>query len=117
MNFDHYGCDMGCGFALVHFLDDKQRWSEKTFGPGDRTVGIVNHIKQELDEVLAKPKDLSEWIDIIILALDGAWRAGFSSREIIEGLIAKHLKNKGRKWPDWRQFTNGEAINHDRSAD
>jgi hypothetical protein len=110
-------CDMGCGFAFDLFLSDKQRWSEQTFGPGDRTVGVVNHIKQELDEILAKPNDLSEWMDVVILALDGAWRSGATTQDIIDALVAKHLKNKDRKWPDWRQFTNGEAINHDRSHD
>jgi len=24
----------------------------------------------------AKPADLTEWVDVILLALDGAWRAG-----------------------------------------
>lgn len=112
MNINQYQCDMGCGFDFVHFLNDKQRWSEKTFGPGERTVGVVNHIRKELDEILANPTDLSEWVDVIILALDGAWRSGATSEQIIEALVAKHFKNKSRKWPDWRLYTNGEAIEH-----
>ena len=104
-------------FNFVDFMDDKYKWSVETFGPGARTEGVVNHIREELDEVLASPEDISEWADIIILAIDGARRMGFSADDIIEGLIAKHLKNKARKWPDWRQFTTGEAINHVRDQD
>lgn len=106
-----------CSFNFEGFLDDKQKWSEQTFGPGNRTLGIVNHIRKELDEILAKPNDISEWMDVVILALDGAWRSGASSEQIIKALVAKHEKNVNRKWPDWRNFTNGEAIEHDRSHD
>jgi len=99
-------------FHLEEFLNDKQKWSEQTFGPGERTESVINHIREELEEVLENPKDVSEWCDVIILAFDGAWRAGHTTEQIIEGLVAKHLKNKARRWPDWRNYTNGEAINH-----
>jgi hypothetical protein len=37
----------------------------------------IKHIKKELDDEIAHdPLDLGEWIDVIILGLDGAWRTG-----------------------------------------
>lgn len=95
-------------------LARQRAWSEKTFGPGKRTEGIVNHIKFELDEILADPLDIMEWVDVIILALDGAWRAGWEPQEIITAIKQKQLINEQRDWPDWSQFTEGEAIEHER---
>lgn len=70
---------------------------------------------KELREIEADPADLSEWIDVAILALDGAWRAGFSPAEIIAAMLAKQAKNERRKWPDWRTMPTDKAIEHDRS--
>lgn len=93
-------------------------WSSTTFGPGPRADGIVDHIRKELNEILDDPTDLFEWVDVMILALDGAWRdAGASPQEIIDALIAKQTKNEGRVWPDWRTAEPGKAIEHDRSHD
>lgn len=94
------------------FLDEQRRWSLWTFGPGRRTQGLVEHIKKELDEVLEQPRDLSEWIDVAILAFDGAWRAGYSPMEIIIAYRSKMQTNFDRNWPDWRTFTEGQAIEH-----
>jgi hypothetical protein len=98
---------------LSHHLARQWDFSERTFGPGERTEGIVNHITKELVEVIdSNGRDLMEWIDVIILAMDGALRAGFSPQQISDALDEKLTINENRKWPDWRQFTNGEAIEH-----
>ena len=60
-------------------------------------------------------EDLYEWIDIVLLALDGAWRAGYSPATIAEALEAKQSKNENREWPDWRTADPNKAIEHDRS--
>lgn len=99
----------------AHLLRQRE-WSGKTFGPGDRAKGVVAHIRKELGEIEAKPRDLLEWIDVVILALDGAWRAGYSPAEIIAALVGKQTKNENRKWPDWRTLPADVAIEHDRSA-
>ena len=99
-------------FDLIGYIISQREWSEKTFGPGERTVGIVDHIKKELKEIEADPLDLAEWIDVIILALDGAWRAGHSPEEIAQCLSDKQAKNRARKWPDWRTAEEGKAIEH-----
>jgi hypothetical protein len=99
-------------FNMVSHLKRQSEWSEKTFGPGSRAVGICNHIRKELLEIEASPRDLSEWIDVVILGFDGCWRQGYSPKEIISALIEKQAVNESREWPDWRTFSNGEAIEH-----
>jgi len=102
---------------LVSHLYDQRAFSERTFGPGARTEGVVDHIRKELNEILADPADLVEWIDVVLLALDGAWRTGASPEQVAAALKAKLEKNMARKWPDWRVVGQGKAIEHDRSAD
>lgn len=98
-------------------LDRQRSWSAETFGPGPRTLGVLNHIRSELDEIEADPEDLSEWIDVIILAIDGAWRAGHSPEDIIAAYHAKQEKNLARTWPDWRTMSQDQPIEHDRTQD
>jgi hypothetical protein len=105
------------GFDFLAHLQRQREFSERTFGPGARTLGVVAHIRKELLEIEAKPDDLEEWIDVVILALDGAWRAGASPREIVEALEAKQTKNESRTWPDWRTVGADRPIEHDRRAE
>ena len=65
----------------------------------------MDHIKKEIKEIEENPEDLEEWIDLIILGFDGAWRQGYSAEEIVECLEAKQSKNETREWPDWRMLT------------
>jgi len=99
-------------FDLAKHLARQREWSERTFGPGERTAGVLDHIRKELREIEADPTDLEEWIDVVILALDGAWRMGYSPAQIIAALVAKSAKNRSRKWPDWRTAEPGKAIEH-----
>ena len=92
-------------------------WSRNTFGPGLRTGGIIDHIGKELKEVAADPHDLSEWVDLIILSMDGFWRHGGTAGDLLPRLLAKQRKNMARTWPDWRTVGEDKAIEHDRSAE
>lgn len=74
-------------------------WSRKTFGPGKRTEGILKHIEKEIQEVREEPDKPDEWLDIVILALDGAWRTGASVIDIIDYLVRKQEINFSRKFP------------------
>ena len=98
--------------SLRHYIDNQIDWSFKAFGPGERTKGIIDHIRKELKEIEAKPDDVEEWIDVIILALDGAWRAGSSPSQIMEALEYKQIKNQKRQWPDWKTAEPGKAMEH-----
>lgn len=93
-------------------LARQRGWSLQTFGPGARTHGILDHIRKELGEIEADPYDLNEWVDVVILALDGAWRAGWSPQGIINAIHAKQERNEEREWPDWRTMSENEAIEH-----
>jgi hypothetical protein len=65
-----------------------------------------------LKEVAKDPGDMSEWADIIILGIDGAFRAGYSPGEIVSGIRNKFDRNQRRIWPDWRKAEPGKAIEH-----
>jgi hypothetical protein len=108
-------------FDMVAHLRRQMDFSERTYGPGDRTEGVCDHIRKELrevqDDAAAGLPTLPEWVDVIILAFDGAWRSGATPEQIVSAIVAKQTKNEGRKWPDWRTADRGKAIEHDRTAD
>lgn len=117
----HTGTNPATGFFdFEGHLAHQAMWSEATFGPGERLNGVSEHIRKELDEVGEAHRGVerqAEWIDVVILALDGAWRSGMSPRQIIDGIVAKQRKNEGRTWPDWRTADPSKAIEHDRAKD
>lgn len=98
-------------------LERQRAWSRETFGPDKRTLGVLDHIRKELAEIEADPDDLGEWVDVIILAFDGAWRHGWEPQQIIDAIQTKQATNETRVWPDWRTMSADEAIEHDRSFD
>lgn len=108
-------------FDLVAHLRRQAEFSARTFGPGERVAGVCDHIRKELVEVQEDAATglpvLSEWIDVIILAFDGAWRSGATPEQIVSAMVAKQTKNEGRRWPDWRTMPLDKAIEHDRTAD
>lgn len=93
-------------------LARQREFSLNTFGPGARTSGVLDHIGKELDEIRARPQDITEWVDVIILAFDGAWRAGWEPQQILDAIVAKQERNEKRKWPDWRTAAPDKAIEH-----
>lgn len=96
----------------VAHLEQQRAWSRATFGSGPRTLGVLEHIRKELAEIEAAPADVEEWVDVIILALDGAWRAGWEPQQIIDAIKAKQAKNEARTWPDWRTMSEDQPIEH-----
>lgn len=106
----------GDGFDMRAHLERQREWSERTFGPGSRAAGVVDHIRKELREIEASPGDLEEWIDVVILALDGAWRSGASPDQIIAQIVGKQTKNEARQWPDWRTVPHDKAIEHEKAS-
>jgi hypothetical protein len=96
------------------YLRRQIEFSRRAFGEGRRTLSITKHIEKEIAEVRANPTDLSEWVDIIILAMDGFWRHGGTPEGIMPVINAKLEKNIARTWP---APTSEDATEHDRSAD
>jgi hypothetical protein len=99
-------------FNLWAHLHRQLHWSRRTFGPGPRTSGLIDHIRKELIEIEADPTDLREWIDVIILGFDGAWRSGATPSQIIDALLTTQARNEERMWPDWRTADPDKAIEH-----
>ncbi|CAN5145547.1 hypothetical protein BH11ACT6_BH11ACT6_34730 [soil metagenome] len=115
---DYYTWDYATPTAAVidaAHIDRQRAWSEATFGPYPRLQGVIDHIRKELVEVVESGGDLSEWVDVLMLAFDGACGSGASSQEIIDAFAAKLGINQARKWPDWRTADRSKAIEHVRA--
>lgn len=104
-------------FDLVAHLRRQYDFSLRTFGPGQRTTGVLDHIRKELTEVEANPGDIYKWADVLLLALDGAMRAGFGPELVAQAIGQKQKWNEGRKWPDWRTVDPNKAIEHERDEE
>lgn len=84
---------------IEDFLERQIKWSKEAFGETKRTEGILKHINKEVDEVRENPEDLIEWIDIVILALDGYWRHGGTPEMLMKDLENKFSVNVKRIYP------------------
>jgi hypothetical protein len=104
-------------FDLIAHIMRQRSFSMRTFGPGTRMNAVIDHIEKELAEVRDSHGDIAEWADVIILAMDGAWRAGYTPQEIVEAIVEKQTKNENRTWPDWRTSDPDKAIEHDRTGE
>lgn len=104
-------------FDFEEYILDHIEWSQATFGPGARTEGLLKHIRKELEEIEREPFDVEEWVDLIILAIDGAWRSGHGATDIVGTLQAKQEKNRRRRWPDWRAVGEDQPIEHIRDGE
>lgn len=73
-------------------------WSVGTFG-ADRSLEYnCRHIESELVEVRADPRDPVEWMDIAILAFDGAMRAGHTPEDVARVFVDKLKVIQGRTY-------------------
>lgn len=109
---------------LKQHLIRQMAFSHATFGPGERMRGVCDHIRKELDEVVDGEGDAAEWVDVVILALDGLTRrlafVGGGERadpkrvaEMVCNMIeGKQTRNEARTWPDWRTQSTDKAIEH-----
>lgn len=99
-------------FDLVAHIHRQRAFSLKTFGPGERLAGVLDHIRKELGEIERDPGDVEEWADILLLAIDGAHRQGHTPEQIAAAINRKQNINETRTWPDWRTADPGKAIEH-----
>lgn len=90
-------------------------WGYEMFGTpadGRGPKGPLDHLKKEIKEIEADPYDQKEWIDAIILSIDGYIRAGGNIDGVLYDLFVKQEKNFTRKWPDWRLQHPDKAVEH-----
>jgi hypothetical protein len=103
-------------------------FSRATFGPGERREGVLDHLTKEIQEVRDGNGDSSEWVDLVILSLDGLtrrlwWASDYkkSADEVaataVSMIVGKQGRNEGRNWPDWRTAPPDKAIEHDRTGE
>jgi len=111
-------------------------FSRATFGPKPRTQGVIQHIKKELkeveecyaqgyDETIAHSEASLEWVDVVILGLDGLMRSISAEHpdmtaDQVADLAAWRIRrkqgtNEMRDWPDWRHMPEDAAIEHTRT--
>ncbi|MAY63959.1 MAG: hypothetical protein CML29_17285 [Rhizobiales bacterium] len=110
---------------LKQHLLRQMAFSRATFGTGSRTNGVVDHIRKELEEVQESHGCPSEWVDVVILGLDGLTRSlsfviedqDEVADEACRMIVDKQSRNERRDWPDWRTADPDKAIEHDRSAE
>lgn len=95
-------------------INRQHRWSSERFGPPSHRgpAGPLKHLKKEVEEALESPGDLEEYVDLLFLVLDAAWRAGFSTSSLLRGHQAKLTINEARNHPDWRGADPNEPIEH-----
>lgn len=108
---------------LQQHLIRQMAFSHATFGPGERTNGVIDHIRKELVEVEEANGEASEWVDVVILALDGLTRRlafcgegradpSDVARIACNMIVGKQTRNEARNWPDWRGQSTDKAIEH-----
>ena len=108
---------------LQQHLLRQMAFSHATFGPGQRTGGVVDHIRKELIEVVQANGEAAEWVDVVILALDGLTRQiAFADGDRVSPhdvariacnmILGKQTRNEARNWPDWRTADKDKAIEH-----
>lgn len=104
---------------LIDYLYTQRAWSVRTFGSGERTQGLITHIISELEEIdtaASNGDKVAEFVDVMILAFDGAMRLGATPEQVAYALQHKQRVNTLREWPDWRTAQPGQPIEHIREA-
>ena len=112
-------------YDLITHLHRQAAWSHANFGPGRRTGGVVDHVREELIEIedaAEYEKRVVEWADVVILGCDGLLREIATelphltfdqvAERAVKTIVKKMLDNERRRWPDWRGKSEDEPINH-----
>ena len=78
-------------------------WSKNTF-KDSTMLSNIDHLRDELCEIIDNPDDIEEWADAIMLYMNAANFAGHSMDDILKAVHKKYEKNKNREWgePDER---------------
>lgn len=83
---------------LAAVLRAQREWSTAVAGAEFPVEQIVKHLRRELVEIEAEPHRLEEWIDGMLLLMDGYWRNGGQPEHLMRDLMAKQSVNRARKW-------------------
>ena len=79
-------------------MENWAKWSDSVWGENRPPNGTVNHLVEEAAELAENPTDIMEYVDVIMLAVDGLRQAGFDFAEFTDAAIKKLAINKAREW-------------------
>jgi len=84
-----------------HLWGEQAKFSQKTFGPDQERgpIGAIRHLQEEAKELEAKPDDVVEYADCLLLILDAARRNGMTPDDLLYQAFTKLQVNRRRKWP------------------
>jgi hypothetical protein len=101
---------------IYRLFFEQSIFSQEAFGPDTvrGPIGVLKHLKKEVDEVLEHPLDITEYADCLLLLLDASRRAGFTLDKLIQSAYDKLQVNKKRVWPNWRENSLTEPLEDDR---
>jgi hypothetical protein len=93
----------GARMNLFEFLNQQHSWSNEVFGRTENVAArlerLRKHIDSELQEIDEDRTNLEEWVDLMILSMEAALRAGHTPHAIVMALEAKQARNMARQWP------------------
>lgn len=97
--------------SLEEFWHQQAEWSQATFGADTERgpAGPLKHLRKEIEEVLADPTDLIEYVDLQFLVFDAARRAGFTYPQFEAACFHKLEVNRSRRW---QKPTTDEPVEH-----
>jgi len=101
--------------TFTDLVNRQRTWSTTQFGESVDLPRILNHITEATGDVEKEPARLHNWIDIVLLAMDGAWRAGHSPKEVVQAIQDVQVRNIMRDWQNPGDLPIGEPIKHIRS--
>lgn len=84
--------------VLQTLQDNVSEWSDATFGPGQRTEGMIAHLALEVQELKESPESIKEYADCFMLLIDVAGSVGFNMDDLVRATFDKLEVNKKRKW-------------------
>jgi hypothetical protein len=87
------------------FQNEVADWANATFPKEHMSCGpVIDHLRDELDEVEADPTNIEEWADVLLLILHGTRNQGILFSALLDQARSKHAINVARKWgkPDSR---------------
>jgi len=96
------------GIALADLLPRVAVWAAATFR--EETVqSKLEHLLEEVQEILAAPGDIEEYADALMLLFDAARLAGFGLAELVSAMDAKFQVNQRREWRGFRHVKEAHA--------
>jgi len=73
---------------LQKFVDEHFKWANAQF-PDETTIGKLQHLRKEVEELMADPHDLKEFADCGMLLFNALAYEGYSVRDLLSEMRSK----------------------------